>query len=221
LTVVCYGYWIREEGRTRPEDVSVCRIDLATGYAMTAVFGICMVILGSQLSFEGGKKGAELIVMLSDLLRDELGEAARWAFLAGAWGAVFSSLLGVWQCIPYLFADFLPLAKREEKKRGPRPDQCPFARLQGVSLRNGEHSRDRAIADRVSVAAKIQRHPGCRRDADVVGGAFLFAGQAAMGGRAISESDAHQRRPDRHAPVLSDIPGHAGLEADGIAPGAR
>ena len=29
----------------------------------------------------------------------------RWAFLVGAWGAVFSSLLGVWQSVPYLFAD--------------------------------------------------------------------------------------------------------------------
>jgi hypothetical protein len=25
--------------------------------------------------------------------------------LAGAWGAIFSSLLGVWQAVPYLFAD--------------------------------------------------------------------------------------------------------------------
>ena len=28
-------------------------------------------------------------------------------FLIGFWGAVFSSLLGVWQSIPYLFVDFI------------------------------------------------------------------------------------------------------------------
>lgn len=114
LTVVCYGYWIREEGRTGAEDVRLCRMDLATGYAVTAIFGLGMVILGSQLNFEkGGAKGAQLVVMLADVLESKLGPFGRWAFLVGAWGAVFSSLLGVWQCIPYLFADFLRIIKRD------------------------------------------------------------------------------------------------------------
>ncbi|HUP42858.1 MAG TPA: hypothetical protein VM599_06570, partial [Thermoanaerobaculia bacterium] len=34
-----------------------------------------------------------------------LGPAGRWTFLAGAWAAVATSLLGVWQSVPYLFAD--------------------------------------------------------------------------------------------------------------------
>jgi hypothetical protein len=34
-----------------------------------------------------------------------LGPAFRWLFLIGTWGTVFSSLLGVWQAVPYLFAD--------------------------------------------------------------------------------------------------------------------
>jgi hypothetical protein len=34
-----------------------------------------------------------------------MGPVGKWLFLAGAFGAVFSSLLGVWQCVPYLFAD--------------------------------------------------------------------------------------------------------------------
>jgi hypothetical protein len=38
-----------------------------------------------------------------------VGAWGRYAFLAGFWGAVFSSLLGVWQSIPYLFADFMDL----------------------------------------------------------------------------------------------------------------
>jgi amino acid permease len=33
------------------------------------------------------------------------GALIKWAFLVGAWAAVFTSLLGVWQSIPYLFAD--------------------------------------------------------------------------------------------------------------------
>ncbi|MEE9278886.1 MAG: hypothetical protein V3V67_01800, partial [Myxococcota bacterium] len=34
-----------------------------------------------------------------------LGPLGKWMFLLGAAGAVFSSLLGVWQAAPYLFAD--------------------------------------------------------------------------------------------------------------------
>jgi Mn2+/Fe2+ NRAMP family transporter len=109
LTVLCYGYWLREEGRTRGEDLRVCRIDLATGYGMTAIFGLAMVIVGSSISIEG--TGARLLVMLSDRLEEVMGPAGKWLFLVGALGAVFSSLLGVWQSVPYLFADCWGLLK--------------------------------------------------------------------------------------------------------------
>ena len=111
LTVLCYGYWLREEGRTQRDDLRVCRIDLATGYSVTAVFGLAMVIVGSSISIEG--TGARLLVMLSDRLEEVMGPAGKWMFLAGALGAVFSSLLGVWQSVPYLFADCWGLLKGE------------------------------------------------------------------------------------------------------------
>jgi len=103
VTVLCYGYWLREEGRTSTADLPVCRIDLAAGYLMTAIFGIAMVIIGSTLAIEGQSAG--LLVALADRLSVELGAAGGWLFLIGALGAVFSSLLGVWQAVPYLFAD--------------------------------------------------------------------------------------------------------------------
>ncbi len=112
LTILCYGYWIREEGRGGPEDLRICRIDLATGYVMTALFGMGMVVLGSRVDVQG--RGATLVVALANQLESELGAigpVARWAFLLGAWGAVASSLLGVWQSVPYLFADFRSLSK--------------------------------------------------------------------------------------------------------------
>ena len=103
VTILCYGYWIREEGRESEEDLATCRLDLAIAYVMTAVFGLAMVIIGSTIEVEG--KGAGLIVSLADSLGRELGTAGRWIFLVGAFGAIFSSLLGVWQSVPYLFAD--------------------------------------------------------------------------------------------------------------------
>ena len=107
LTILCYGYWIREVGRESPEAIHTCRIDLATGYFLTALFGIAMVIVGSNLELSG--KGAGLLVSLADTLAGPLGEGGRWLFLVGAFGAVFSSLLGVWQAVPYLFADIYRL----------------------------------------------------------------------------------------------------------------
>jgi Mn2+/Fe2+ NRAMP family transporter len=103
VTLLCYGYWIREEGIEGPGHLRQSRFDLACGYGMTALFGIAMVIVGSTVTVEGG--GATLLVRLGERLGDSLGPAGRVLFLAGAWAAVASSLLGVWQSIPYLFAD--------------------------------------------------------------------------------------------------------------------
>ena len=103
LTILCYGYWIREAGRIGLESLRVCRVDLAVAYLMTGLFGVAMVIIGSTVHVEG--TGAMLVVRLAERLDQTLGVAGRWAFLAGAWAAVFTSLLGVWQAVPYLFAD--------------------------------------------------------------------------------------------------------------------
>jgi hypothetical protein len=47
---------------------------------------------------------------------------ARVAFLAGAWGAIFSSLLGVWQSIPYIFADFWRFMQAPRSKNTTSPN---------------------------------------------------------------------------------------------------
>jgi Mn2+/Fe2+ NRAMP family transporter len=111
FTVLCYGYWIREEGRDSLEDLRHCRIDLAVGYLMTALFGIAMVIIGSTIEIEGG--GASLLVDLAARLSERIGQIGSWVFLVGAVGAVFSSLLGVWQAVPYLFADVWGLVRHQ------------------------------------------------------------------------------------------------------------
>jgi Mn2+/Fe2+ NRAMP family transporter len=115
VTILNYGYWIREEGRLTPQDLRLCRLDLATGYIMTALFGIAMVVIGSSIQVEGS--GASLIIKLGDLLVDEIGLIGKWLFLIGAWAAIFSSLLGVWQGVPYLFADLWSLIQDNEGQR--------------------------------------------------------------------------------------------------------
>jgi Mn2+/Fe2+ NRAMP family transporter len=120
LTVLCYGYWLREEGLTHRGDLRACRVDLATGYIMTALFGLAMVIVGSRISIEGS--GARLLVTLSGRLEEIMGPIGKWLFLVGTLGAVFSSLLGVWQCIPYLFADCWGLLETRRREALMRVD---------------------------------------------------------------------------------------------------
>jgi hypothetical protein len=112
LTVLSYGYWLREEGRTSPDDLRTCRIDLAASYFMVALFGILMVIVGQSVRIEG--QGTSMLIVLSDRLGEELGPAGKWLFLFGTFGAVFSSLLGVWQAAPYLFAECWRLGVRRD-----------------------------------------------------------------------------------------------------------
>ena len=114
VTVLCYGYWIREAGRTGKDDLRTCRLDLAVAYGVTALFGIAMVIIGSTIEIDG--RGATLLVTLSERLVESLGPAGRLIFLVGAVGAVFSSLLGVWQAVPYLFADLWGLLRGPDRE---------------------------------------------------------------------------------------------------------
>ncbi len=104
LTIICYSYWMREAGRDGRADLGVCRLDATLGYAMTAVFGIAMVVIGSRVVLErGGSAG--VLVKVADQLAGPLGSFGREAFLWGAFFAVFSSVLGVWQAVPYVYAD--------------------------------------------------------------------------------------------------------------------
>ena len=111
VTMLSYGYWIREKGREGPRSLRACQADLAVGYALTGLFGMAMVVIGSTLRLEGS--GLKVATLLAQRLGDVIGPAGHWVFLAGFWGAVFSSLLGVWEGIPYLFADFLRIHRRE------------------------------------------------------------------------------------------------------------
>jgi hypothetical protein len=119
VTLLSYGYWIREAGRHGEAGVRTCRIDLAVAYGMTAVFGMAMVVIGTRIHVEG--QGLGLALALADELGRVLGPVGRWALLVGFWSAVFSSLLGVWQSAPYLFADWYREDRNRSSGRNDRP----------------------------------------------------------------------------------------------------
>lgn len=112
VTLLSYGYWIREAGRSGTSGHRDCRIDLAVAYVATALFGVAMILIGTRIEVEGS--GADVALKLAEQLGQVLGPAGKWLFLVGFWGAVFSSLLGVWQSTPYLFADFLVITRGQK-----------------------------------------------------------------------------------------------------------
>lgn len=121
LTIFSYGYWIREKQRNSREFIRICRTDLAVGYGVTIIFGLAMVIIGSTVAVEG--KGAGLILNLANSLETALGETGKWLFLLGAFFAIFSSLLGVWQAVPYMFADVIRHFQKGSQKQIQKQDQ--------------------------------------------------------------------------------------------------
>ena len=107
MALISYGYWIREEGRSGEEGLRACRFDLLLSYGVIGLFGLAVVIIGARVRVVG--EGTGLAVLLADQLAVSLGAGGKWIFLVGFWAAVFSALLGVWQSLPYLFADLLSL----------------------------------------------------------------------------------------------------------------
>jgi Mn2+/Fe2+ NRAMP family transporter len=126
VTMLSYGYWIREKGWTGTSMIATVRRDLGIGYLLTGLFGASMLVLAAAaLSGSGGMPpGSQGLVACADALGDgaalrlggTTGALARLVFLAGVWGAVFTSTLGVWQGVPYLFADFANGLRRSSKE---------------------------------------------------------------------------------------------------------
>ena len=106
VTLLSYGYWIRERDWRGPERLGQVRIDLLVAYGLTGLFGIAIMIIAAGVSPEV-LSGSKMVLAVADEMGITVGEVGRWVFLAGFWGAVFSSMLGVWQGVPYLFADFV------------------------------------------------------------------------------------------------------------------
>ena len=106
VTLLSYGYWMREKGWQDIDSLGQMRIDLMVAYLLTALFGIAIMIIASSVSVEA-VSGNQMALAIAEQLETRIGPAGKWSFLIGFWGAVFSSMLGVWQGIPYLFADFI------------------------------------------------------------------------------------------------------------------
>ncbi len=114
ITMLSYNYWMREENMRGAGFLSYVRGDVAIAYIFTAMFGISIMLIANDAFFVAGVqlRDAQAVPKMAEALGTLLGAFGRYAFSVGFWAAVFASLLGVWQSVPYLYADFYGILKQ-------------------------------------------------------------------------------------------------------------
>lgn len=111
VTIMSYGYWIREAGWKGPGMLRTMRWDLGVSYLLTALFAASVIVLGAGVRPEV-IQGNGMAVAFAEQLVPYTGETGKWLFLVGFWGAVWSSMLGVWHGVPYLFANVVGIYRK-------------------------------------------------------------------------------------------------------------
>ncbi|HEY1073708.1 Nramp family divalent metal transporter [Brevundimonas sp.] len=109
ITMAAYGYWLNAKGWQGAGWMAVMRLDNRVAYVVTGVFVVAMLVVGAELlhaagiALQGGDRG---LLDLDQVLRERFGRPISILFLVGFWATSFSSLLGVWQGVSLMFADF-------------------------------------------------------------------------------------------------------------------
>jgi Mn2+/Fe2+ NRAMP family transporter len=113
ITLLSYNYWMREEKIVGPAYLRYVRTDLGIAYALTAAFVVAVMIIANQAFYVAGAQltDSEAVSRMAQTLGTTLGPAGYYSYVIGFWAAVSTSLLGVWQGVPYLFADFYGIIK--------------------------------------------------------------------------------------------------------------
>ena len=114
LTLLSYNYLLRDEGKVDPENLRAVRLDLATAYLFTAIFGISVMLISNRVFYAAGVaiSDREAVSRMAGALAALVGSAGFYIYSLGFWAAVLASLTGVWQTIPSVFADCFCLLRQ-------------------------------------------------------------------------------------------------------------
>jgi Mn2+/Fe2+ NRAMP family transporter len=110
VTLAAYGYWVNEKGWRTSAWIGMMRLDNIVAYVLTGAFVIAMLIVGaellyaSQIALASGDRG---LLDLGAVLEERFGPPIATLFLVGFLATTLTSLLGVWQGVSLLFADFV------------------------------------------------------------------------------------------------------------------
>jgi Mn2+/Fe2+ NRAMP family transporter len=108
ITIAAYGYWVQAKGWNDSSWMRVMRLDNSTAYVVTGIFVISMLIVGAELlsTINFGDAGEEALLEVAPILDDQYGEPMRWLFLVGFFATSFTSVIGTWNGVGLMFADF-------------------------------------------------------------------------------------------------------------------
>ncbi len=114
ITLMSYNYWMREQDISGPAYLRYIRIDLSIAYILTGLFVAAVMVISNQAFHVPGVPvtDAEAVTGMAGKLSETLGPIGFYSYAIGFWAAVFTSLLGVWQSIPYIFADYYGVIRR-------------------------------------------------------------------------------------------------------------
>ena len=131
VTMLSYNYWMREEKMSGAEQLGYVRGDIGIAYLFTALFGMAIMMTANQAFYVPGVPitNAQAVPKMAEMLGSILGTFGRVAYSVGFWAAVFASLLGVWQSVPYMYADFYGILNKmspEERTRVTKVTSTPY-----------------------------------------------------------------------------------------------
>ncbi len=88
----------------------VMRIDNTVAYVVTGIFVLATLVVGAELLYSTSvaiETGDAGLLDLGVVPQDRYGQWAGKLFLLGFWAAAMSSLVGVWNGVSLMFADFV------------------------------------------------------------------------------------------------------------------
>lgn len=110
ITMAAYGYWVNAKGWSDSSWMKVMRLDNQVAYVTTGIFVIAMLVVGAevlytaQIALTEGDRG---LLDLDAVLEERFGGVVSTVFLVGFLATAFTSVLGVWQGVSLMFADFV------------------------------------------------------------------------------------------------------------------
>ena len=131
ITMLGYSYWMREEKIAGAGCLRFVRGDLSVAYIFTAMFGMAVMLISHRAFFVSVRncRTPRRCPGWRTCSGSILGPFGFWAYAVGFWACVFASLLGVWQSVPYLYADFYGAVKKasdEERRRLTQVSSVPY-----------------------------------------------------------------------------------------------
>jgi Mn2+/Fe2+ NRAMP family transporter len=110
ITLAAYGYWLREKGWYAPKWMRVMQLDNTIAYTITGLFVVSVLIIGAELLYTANialSSGDNALIDLARILGEEYNGFWGNMFLVGFFAAAVSSVIGVWNGVSLMFADFM------------------------------------------------------------------------------------------------------------------